>query len=70
MENLFRFAVLREPNKSSDETNPIDLAADTAFQTAAAGFSGYSASPTSLLTRRRGGASWLTLWFSESQTIK
>jgi hypothetical protein len=36
MEILFRFNVLREANKSSDEINPIDLTANTQFQNNAA----------------------------------
>lgn len=38
MEHLFRFSVLREPNKSNDEIDPIDLTANTVFQNTAAGF--------------------------------
>ncbi len=36
METLFRFNVVREPNRSADEIDPIDLTAATQFQTDAA----------------------------------
>lgn len=35
METLFRFNIVREPNRSADEIDPIDLAADSQFQNAA-----------------------------------
>ncbi len=36
METLFRFNVVREANRAQDETDPIDLSAETAFQRDAA----------------------------------
>lgn len=36
MESLFRFNIVREANRSSDEIDPIDLAANTSFQNDAA----------------------------------
>jgi predicted transcriptional regulator len=40
METLFRFNVVREPRRSDDEVDPIDLAADTQFQQDAAAIGG------------------------------
>ena len=34
METLFRFNIVREPNRSPDESDPIDLAAESEFQAA------------------------------------
>lgn len=34
METLFRFNIVREPNRSSDESDPIDLSAQSDFQAA------------------------------------
>lgn len=36
METLFRFNIVREPNRSPDESDPIDLAAQSDFQAACA----------------------------------
>ena len=54
METLFRFNVVREANRSGDETDPVDLTANTRFQRDAAAIPNGAARPGRLKTLAKG----------------